>query len=74
MYGSEIIGLSIMLVVVLIGFGLLKIFEWIKPFEDVKSSMSGIEFVEDVADASRFSTDSDSDVYIINMDGEVEKI
>ncbi len=74
MYGSEIIGLSIMLVVVLIGFGLLKIFEWIKPLEDVKSSMSGIEFVEDVADASRFSTDSDSDVYIINMDGEVEKI
>lgn len=74
MYESEIIGLSIMLVVVLIGFGLLKIFDWVKPSGELKSSISGIVFVEDVADASRFSTDSDSDVYIINMDGEVEKI
>lgn len=74
MYESEIIGLSIMLVVVLTGFCLLKLFYWIKPFEEVKSSISGIEFVDNVDDVSRFSTESESDIYIINIDGEVEKI
>lgn len=76
---SFYIGLSIVVLVLLIAFCVMKtlriIINSLMPSE-VKAPLSAIIFIDNYRNIGngRFSEESDSDVFVITMNGDVEKI